>query len=102
MGRSRKGIHMTTGRTRKGGDPNAIKSFRIDLAPSKSIFKKQRRRKKSPQSDTWDAVVGWLGGIFILLPIILFFIYLLPVFFGLLFVGGLLVWLGNKTFSSFD
>ncbi|MGE6489659.1 hypothetical protein [Paenisporosarcina sp. NPDC076898] len=99
MGRA-KGVRMKIGRTRKYGDPNDIQSFSIDFTPPKSVFRKPRKRPRV--SDTEEAIVGWLGGIFILLPILLFLIYLLPEFFGVVFLVVFGIWLLNWLAKKLD
>ena len=73
-------IKYKTGKVNKWDDPNQINTFKT---VGGNPFKKGRRRKrkKAVESELEEIIKGYLGGIFILLPMLLFFIYLFPKFF---------------------
>lgn len=77
----RYGVTYKTGRTHKGGDPNAVKSFSVNMPATKSMFKKQKRRYVS---NTEAEIVGYLS-LLIWIPLLLFFIYVFPKFFAFVF-----------------
>ncbi|WP_409294190.1 hypothetical protein V1498_13240 [Peribacillus sp. SCS-26] len=79
MAKRVKGITYTTGKTKINNDPNTVRSFKINLAHGrKKGFKNSRKRHVSEME---EVITGWLGGIFILLPLALFLIYCFPRFF---------------------
>ena len=76
-----------TGRSASNNDPNQIKTFRI--GGENPVPKSRRRKRKNIVSEWEEVIIGYLGGIFVLLPLLLFFIYLFPKFF--LGLGAVLI-----------
>lgn len=86
------GIKITTNKK----NPNITNSVSIDLVPRGRVFKTPRR--KPPVGETGEAVLGYLGLIFIIIPIFLILVCAFPKFFGFLFGAGVLFWLVRKVF----
>lgn len=83
-------IKTRRGRTKTNSDPNQLHITSFGGTPRSIIRKQGRKRIKS---DIELEIQGWLGLIFIMIPMFLFFLWLFPKFFILLSVFIFIIWL---------